>query len=58
MGWFKIGKGVRQGCILSPCSFNLYAECIMRNDGLDELQLKSRLSEEISTASDTQMIPL
>ena len=57
MGWFKIGKGVRQGCILSPCSFNLYTECIMRNDGPDELQLKSRLSEEISTASDTQMIP-
>ena len=34
--WFQIGKGVRQGCILSPCSFNFYAEYIMRNAGLDE----------------------
>ena len=36
--WFKIGKAVRQGCILSPCFFNLYAEYIMRNAGLDEAQ--------------------
>ena len=36
--WFQIGKGVRQGCILSPCSFNFYAEYIMRNAGLEEAQ--------------------
>jgi len=34
--WFQIGKGVLQGCILSPCLFNLYADCIMRNTRLDE----------------------
>ena len=36
--WFQIGKGVRQGCILPPCFFNLYAEYIVRNSGLDEAQ--------------------
>ena len=38
MDWFRIGKGVCQGCILSPCLFNLYAEYIMRNAGLEEAQ--------------------
>ena len=38
MDWFQIRKGVQQGCILSPCLFNLYAEYIMRNVGLDEAQ--------------------
>ena len=36
--WFQIGKGVHQGCILSPCFFNFYAEYIMRNTGLEEAQ--------------------
>ena len=38
MNWFKIGKGVRQGCILSACLFNIYAEYIIRNTGWDEAQ--------------------
>ena len=38
MHWFKTGKGVRQGCIVSPCLFNLYEEYIMQNAGLDEAQ--------------------
>ena len=38
MDWFQIVEGVRQGCILSPCLFNLYAEYIMQNAGLDESQ--------------------
>ena len=56
--WFQIGKGVRQGYILLPCLFNLYAEYIMRNAGLEEAQLESRLLGEISITSDMQMTPL
>ena len=57
--WFQIGKGVRQGYILSPCLFNLYVEYIVRNAGLEETKhkLESRLPGEISITSDMQMIP-
>ena len=56
--WFQIGKRVRQGCILSPWLFNLYAEYIMRNAGLEEAQARTRLLGEISITSDMQMTPL
>ena len=55
--WSQIGKWVHQGCVLSPCLFNLYAEYIMRNAGLDEDKLEPRLPGEISIISDMQMIP-
>ena len=53
--WFQIGKGVHQGCILSPCLFNFYAEYITRNAGLEETQ--AGLPGEISITLDMQMTP-
>ena len=55
--WFQIGKGVRQGCILSHCLFNFYAEYIMRNAGLEEAQAGIKIAREISITSDMQMTP-
>ena len=55
--WFQIGKGVPQGCILSPCLFNSYAEYIMRNAGLEEAQAGIKIAGEISITSDMQMTP-
>ena len=55
--WFQIRKGVHQGCILSLCLFNLHAEYILRNAGLEEAQVQSRLLGEISITSDMHMTP-
>ena len=55
--WFKIEKGVCQGCLLSPCLFNLNAEYIMQNAGLDEAQAGIKVAGEISRTSDMQMTP-
>ena len=55
--WFQIGKGVHQGCILSPCLFNFCAEYIMRNTGLEEAQAGIKIVGEISIISDMQMTP-
>ena len=58
--WFQIGKGVRQGCILSPCLFNLYAEYIIRNAGLDEAQagikISGRNTNHLRYADDTTLM--
>ena len=60
MDWFKIGKGVQQGCILSPCFFNLYAEYIMRNAGLEEAQagikIAGRNINNLRYADDTTLM--
>ena len=53
----KSGKGVHQGCILSPCLFNFYAEYIMRNAELKEAQAGIKIAGEISITSDMQMTP-
>ena len=58
--WFQIGKGVHRGCILSPCLFNLYAEYIMRNTGLDEAQAgiktAGRNINNLRSADDTTLM--
>ena len=57
--WFQIGKGVHQGCILSPCVFNLFADYIMRNAGLDEVQagikIAGRTINNLRYADDTTL---
>ena len=59
-GWVQIGKGVRQGCILSPCLFNLYAEYIMRNAVLDEagagIKIAGRNINNLRYADDTTLM--
>ena len=58
--WFQIGKGVRQGCILSPCLFNFYAEYIMRNAGLEEaltgIKIAGRNINKLRYADDTTLM--
>ena len=60
MDWFQIGKGVHQGCILSPCLFNLYAENNIRNAGLDEVQAGNKIAgrniNNLRYADDTTLV--
>ena len=56
-GWFQIGKGVRQGCILSSYLFNFYAKYIMRNAGLEEAQAGIKIAGRNIKISDMQMTP-
>ena len=58
MDWFQTGKGVHQGCILSPCLFNLYAEYIMQNAELDEAQAGIKISGRNTSISHMQMASL
>ena len=55
--WFQIGKGVRQGCLLSLCLFNVHAEYIMRNAGMDEAQAGITIARKNNITSDMQMTP-
>ena len=60
MDWFQVGKGVHEGCILSPCLFNFYTQCIMRNSGLDEAHAGSKVARRninnLKYADDTTLM--
>ena len=54
--WFQIGKGVHQGCVLSPCFFHLYVKYIMRNVGLEEAQAEIKIANNFRYADDTTIV--